>query len=55
MKGKEKTLTLIPEERVAQAIFVSRDQKVMLDSDLAKLYGVSVILLFDYQNKKSGH
>src|SRR3989344_1746690 len=36
-----KSIALIPEERVAQAIFVVRGQKVMLDSDLAKLYWVS--------------
>ncbi|HEY9582734.1 MAG TPA: ORF6N domain-containing protein [Candidatus Paceibacterota bacterium] len=41
MKGNSKTQALVPEERVAQAIFVLRGQKVMLDSDLAKLYGVS--------------
>ncbi|HEY4514793.1 MAG TPA: ORF6N domain-containing protein [Candidatus Paceibacterota bacterium] len=40
MKSNAKTIVFIPEERVAQAILVVRGQKVMLDSDLAKLYGV---------------
>jgi hypothetical protein len=31
---------LIPPERIAQAIFVMRDQKVIVDADLAALYGV---------------
>ncbi len=33
---------LIPTERIEQAIFLIRGQKVMLDVDLAKLYGVAV-------------
>jgi len=33
-------MVLVPEERVAQEIFVLRGHKVILDSDLAKLYGV---------------
>lgn len=32
---------LIPIEQIANAIYFIRGQKVMLDSDLAKLYGVS--------------
>jgi len=32
---------LIPQERIERKIFVIRGQKVMLDRDLAKLYGVS--------------
>ena len=35
--GKE----IIPIERIARAILVIRDEKVMLDSDLAALYGVT--------------
>jgi hypothetical protein len=31
---------LLPEERVLQLIHIIRDQKVMLDSDLAEMYGV---------------
>ena len=33
---------IIPIERIAQAIFVIRAQKVMLSQDLAALYGVAV-------------
>lgn len=40
-----KGLALVPEERVAQAIFVVRGQKVMLDRDLAKLYGIKPTVL----------
>jgi hypothetical protein len=32
---------LMPQERIERRIFVIRGQKVMLDRDLAKLYGVS--------------
>jgi hypothetical protein len=31
---------IIPTERIARAILVFRGEKVMLDSDLAALYGV---------------
>jgi hypothetical protein len=31
---------LIPAERIARSIYFMRGQKVMLDSDLAGLYGV---------------
>jgi len=37
----EKTGSVIPAERIQQCIYFSRKQKVMLDSDLAKLYGVT--------------
>jgi hypothetical protein len=32
---------IIPIERIVRLVFVFREQKVMLDSDLASLYGVS--------------
>jgi hypothetical protein len=32
---------IVPIERIAHLIFIFREQKVMLDSDLAELYGVS--------------
>ena len=32
--------SIIPAERIAQQIILLRGQKVMLDSDLAELYGV---------------
>jgi len=37
--------TLIPAERVDQLIFVVRGQRVILDSDLARLYGVTTARL----------
>ena len=37
--------TLIPAERVEQAILFLRGQKVMLDNDLADLYGVETRVL----------
>jgi len=36
----ENTSVLIPDERIMDKIFLIRDQKVMLDRDLAELYGV---------------
>ena len=36
-----KQKSLVPVERIEQAILLVRGQKVMLDADLAKLYGVS--------------
>ena len=36
----ENTTVLIPDERIMDKIFLIRDQKVMLDRDLAELYGV---------------
>lgn len=32
---------VIPIERIEKGIFVIRDKKVMIDTDLAKLYGVT--------------
>lgn len=39
--AKAKPLDLIPVERIAAQIYVIRGESVMLDSNLAKLYGVS--------------
>lgn len=36
---------LIPAERIARSIYFLRGQKVMLDSDLAELYGVQTFNL----------
>jgi len=36
---------VIPSERIAQKIYFIRDQKVMLDSDLAEFYGVRTAVL----------
>ena len=35
-----KDSTLIPVERIEKAIYLIRGEKIMLDSDLASLYGV---------------
>ena len=40
-----KQKSLVPIERIEQAILLIRGQKVMLDADLAKLYGVSTKVL----------
>jgi hypothetical protein len=37
---KDKKASMVPLERVVSRIFLVRGQKVMLDADLAKLYGV---------------
>ena len=42
MPGNE---SLIPTERIEQAMFLLRGEKVMLSSDLAKLYGVAPLVL----------
>jgi hypothetical protein len=36
---------LVPTDRIAQAIFLLRGQKVMFDADLARIYGVSTVRL----------
>ena len=41
----EKQMGIIPLERIEQAILHIRGEKVMLDSDLAKLYGVETRIL----------
>jgi len=43
--SEEIATTFIPDERIMDKIFLLRDQKVMLDSDLAELYGVSTKVL----------
>lgn len=42
---KDKTKSLIPQETIENKILLIRDQKVMLDRDLAKLYGVATKVL----------
>jgi hypothetical protein len=37
----EEQVSIVPFERIANCIFIIRGHKVMLDNDLAKLYGVS--------------
>ena len=41
MKTKVVSKNILPVERIEQRIFLIRGKKVMLDSDLAELYGVS--------------
>ena len=41
VKKAGKTATVVPLERVAQSILIIRSQKVMLDADLAELYGAT--------------
>ncbi|MEJ7694093.1 ORF6N domain-containing protein [Daejeonella sp.] len=42
---KERNTSLIPDELVMSKIYLIREQKVMLDSDLAELYGVETKVL----------
>ena len=46
--------TIIPQERIENSIYLLREQKVMLDMDLAALYGVSTKALLQAvkRNKK---
>ncbi len=39
-KAKTNTIKVIPEERIVNKIYIIRDQKIMLDFDLASLYEV---------------
>src|SRR5437870_13539551 len=43
--AKKSALLVIPAERIEKAILALRGQKVMLDRDLAELYGVKAIAL----------
>ncbi len=43
--AKKKLIVNIPIERIENKILLVHDQKVMLDRDLAELYGVSTIAL----------
>ena len=42
---KKQTLEILSDDIVVNKIYVIRNQKVMLDSDLAKLYGVETRVL----------
>ena len=44
-KVKRNIIKLIPEERIVNKIYIIRDQKVMLDFDLAMLYEVETKIL----------
>jgi hypothetical protein len=41
MKDGEKSRELVPIERIQNSILIIRNQKVMLDRDLAEIYGVT--------------
>lgn len=43
--AKQETLSILPEEVVLNKIYVFRGHKVMLDSDLAELYGIETKVL----------
>ncbi|UPZ37863.1 ORF6N domain-containing protein [Sphingobacterium sp. PCS056] len=43
--AKQETLSILPEEVVMNKIYVFRGHKVMLDSDLAALYGIETKVL----------
>jgi hypothetical protein len=45
MSKKKPTTSVIPSERIERAILLIRGQKVLLDRDLAELYGVKSIAL----------
>jgi len=40
-KKRKQVRLIVPEERIAQGILMIRGHKVMLDADLAELYGVT--------------
>ena len=42
---KNKTKALVPFERIAQSILILRGRRVLLDSDLAALYGAAAVAL----------
>jgi len=46
--------SLVPVERVEQTILILRGQKVILDSDLAALYGVPVKRLNEQVKRNAG-
>ena len=45
MSHKSSSVGLVPRERIERAILLLRGQKVMLDTDLAALYGVTTSAL----------
>jgi hypothetical protein len=49
--AKAKSLTVIAEEKIVNQIHLIRGQKVMLDSDLAALYGVETKRLKEQVNR----
>jgi len=51
MPAKQNQQPIIPVERIASAIYIIRGEKVMLDSDLAELYGVTTAALNQAVNR----
>ena len=52
--GKTTVEDMIPTERIQQTIFMLRGDKVLLDRDLARLYGVRVALLIAFEWQAGG-
>jgi hypothetical protein len=48
---KSKSISVIPDENVINKIYYIREQKVMLDSDLAELYGIETKVLNQAVNR----
>ena len=44
-KAKKTVLKIIPDETIIRKIYLFRKQKVMLDKDLAELYGIETKVL----------
>jgi len=51
MKNGKKSFELIPVERIQNSILIVRGQKVMLDRDLAEIYGVETRALIQAMNR----
>src|SRR3989338_11077011 len=51
--AKKKSKVLVPTERIERTIFLIRGQKVMLDRDLADLYGVETRVLLQAVRRNS--
>ena len=49
--AKKETAIAIPDETIMRKIYYIRNQKVMLDSDLAELYGVDGNIVTHYRLK----
>ena len=52
--AKAGKILMIPDERVVNKIYLIRGQKIMLDSDLAELYGVETKVLNQAVKRNAG-
>jgi hypothetical protein len=52
---KDELILIIPLERIEKMIYIIRDQKVMLDRDLAALYGVPTKRLNEQIRRNMDH